>query len=60
LWERPSYLRDATKVLSEAERENIVSMLAADPTCGDLIKQAAVSARCASVSRGVGSAAAAE
>lgn len=37
--ETPSYLRDAERALSEAEREKIVAMLAADPTCGDLIKQ---------------------
>jgi hypothetical protein len=37
--ETPTYLRDATKVLSEAEREAVVAMLAGDPTCGDLIKQ---------------------
>jgi hypothetical protein len=37
--ETPTYLRDATKVLSEAEREAVVAMLAGNPTCGDLVKQ---------------------
>ncbi len=35
--ETPTYLRRATKLLSEAERAAIVDHLAANPTAGDLI-----------------------
>ena len=36
---RDATLRDATRVLGEGERAEIVSMLAADPTCGKPIQQ---------------------
>jgi hypothetical protein len=35
--ETPAYLRDATKVLSDSERAEIVTMLAYNPTCGELV-----------------------
>jgi|SRR5579875_2385942 len=31
------YLRDAEKLLSEAERQSVVDLIAADPGCGQLI-----------------------
>ena len=36
--ETAAYLADATKLMSEAERERVVDLLAADPKCGDLIR----------------------
>jgi hypothetical protein len=35
--ETPGYLRDAKEIFSEAEREEIVKMVAADPECGGVI-----------------------
>ncbi|HEY0794174.1 MAG TPA: hypothetical protein VGD64_00180, partial [Acidisarcina sp.] len=35
--ETPSYLRSAA-IFSEAEREDIVSMISADPKCGELMQ----------------------
>lgn len=35
--ESPGYLKTAESIFTAAERETIVSMLAADPECGDLI-----------------------
>src|SRR5690348_11984345 len=35
--ETPSYLRAAEALFSEAEREGIVSMIASDPDCGELM-----------------------
>jgi hypothetical protein len=34
----PSYLRAAEAIFTEAERSEIVSRLAADPECGDVIQ----------------------
>ena len=36
--EMPSYLRAAEAIFTESERSDIVSRLAADPECGDLIQ----------------------
>ncbi len=36
--EMPGYLKVAEKIFSEAERESIVGMLAADPECGELMQ----------------------
>lgn len=36
--EMPSYLKAAEGILSAAEREDIVAMLAADPECGEVIQ----------------------
>jgi hypothetical protein len=36
--ETPSYLRAAEAIFTEAERSEIVSRIAADPECGDLIQ----------------------
>jgi hypothetical protein len=36
--ETPSYLKVAEALFSEAERENIVAMVAADPECGEVIQ----------------------
>ena len=36
--ETPSYLRAAERVFREEEREAIVSMVSANPECGDLIQ----------------------
>ena len=36
--ETPSYLRVAEALFSEAEREQIVAMVAADPECGELMQ----------------------
>ncbi|HVA12076.1 MAG TPA: type II toxin-antitoxin system RelE/ParE family toxin [Stellaceae bacterium] len=36
--ETPPYLRDAAKLLSEAERADVVDLIAADPLCGDVVK----------------------
>ena len=36
--EIPSYLRAAEAIFTERERSDIVSRLAADPECGDLIQ----------------------
>ncbi len=36
--ETPSYFRSAEKLFTAEERENIVSMIAADPECGDIIQ----------------------
>ena len=36
--ETPTYLAIANKLFSEEERADIVTMLAADPQCGDLIR----------------------
>lgn len=36
--EMPSYLRAAEAIFTEAERADLVSRLAADPECGDLIQ----------------------
>ena len=36
--ETPSYLRVAEKLFSEEQRDAIVSKIAADPECGELIK----------------------
>lgn len=36
--ETPSYLRAAEALFSEAEREKIVSMVASDPECGEVIQ----------------------
>ena len=35
--ETPGYLKAATAIFTEAERESIVAMVAADPECGELI-----------------------
>jgi hypothetical protein len=34
----PGYLKVAEAILSEAERERIVSMVAADPECGEVMQ----------------------
>lgn len=34
----PSYLARASKLLTETERDAIVTMLAKDPTCGEVMK----------------------
>ena len=36
--ETPSYLKSAAGIFNEAERENIVARIAADPECGELIR----------------------
>jgi hypothetical protein len=36
--ETPSYLKAAEALFSEAEREDIVSMVAADPECGEVMQ----------------------
>ncbi len=36
--EMPSYLRMAEAIFSRAEREDIVSMVAADPECGEVMQ----------------------
>jgi hypothetical protein len=36
--ETPSYIRAAEAVFSDAEREAIVAMVAADPECGEVIQ----------------------
>ena len=36
--EMPSYLRAAEAIFSAAEREDIVSMFAADPECGEVMQ----------------------
>jgi hypothetical protein len=36
--ETPTYLAIANKLFSEEERADIVSLVAADPECGDLIR----------------------
>lgn len=36
--ETPSYLKAAEAIFTEAEREKIVAMIAADPKCGELIQ----------------------
>jgi len=36
--EMPSYLRAAEAIFTESERSDIVTRLAADPECGDLIQ----------------------
>jgi hypothetical protein len=36
--ETPSYLRAASALFSEAERADIVAMVAADPRCGEVIQ----------------------
>jgi hypothetical protein len=36
--ETPQYLRAAESIFSEAERANIVAMVAADPECGDVME----------------------
>ena len=36
--ETPSYLKAAERLFSEEEREEIVSMVASNPECGDLIQ----------------------
>ena len=36
--ETKAYLADAAKLMSEAERESVVDLLAADPECGDVIR----------------------
>jgi hypothetical protein len=36
--ETPSYLRAAAAIFSEAERANIVAMVAADPACGEVMQ----------------------
>jgi hypothetical protein len=35
--ETPSYLRAAEVIFSEAEREDVVNMIATDPECGEVI-----------------------
>lgn len=35
--ETPAYLRDAERIFSAEQRADIVSILAADPECGDVI-----------------------
>lgn len=37
--ETPSYLALARKLLSESEMSDIVTMIAADPKCGDVIRE---------------------
>ena len=36
--ETPRYRADAAKLLSEAEQEAVVEMIARDPTCGDVME----------------------
>lgn len=36
--ETPSYLRAAEAIFSEAEREDIVAMVASDPECGEVMR----------------------
>jgi len=36
--ETPSYLKAAEAIFTEAEREDIVSMIAADPECGEVMQ----------------------
>lgn len=36
--ETPSYLRAAEALFSEAERENIVAMVASNPECGEVMQ----------------------
>jgi hypothetical protein len=36
--ELPSYLRAAGAIITEAERQDIVSMVAADPECGEVMQ----------------------
>jgi hypothetical protein len=36
--ETPSYLKATEAIFTEAERENIVSMVAADPECGEVMQ----------------------
>jgi hypothetical protein len=36
--ETPLFLKAAEEIFSEAEREDIVSMVAADPECGDVME----------------------
>jgi hypothetical protein len=36
--ETPGYLKAAEAIFTEAERESIVSMVAADPKCGEVIQ----------------------
>ena len=36
--EMPSYLRAAGAIFTEAERQDIVSMVAADPECGEVME----------------------
>jgi hypothetical protein len=36
--ETATYLADATKLMSEAERGHVVDLLSADPECGDVIR----------------------
>lgn len=36
--ETPGYLKAAEAIFTQLEREQIVSMVAADPECGDLIQ----------------------
>lgn len=36
--ETPGYLKTAEAIFSEAEREQIVAMVAADPECGEVIQ----------------------
>ncbi len=36
--ETPSYLKSAEAIFSEAERQNIVNMVANDPECGEVIQ----------------------
>jgi len=36
--EMPGYLKAAEAILSEAEREKIVAMIAADPECGEVMQ----------------------
>jgi hypothetical protein len=50
--ETPAYLRDATKVLSDGEPAEIVTMLAYNPACGELVVAGAGIRRCVSVSPG--------
>ena len=36
--ETPTYLKDAKAIFSEAERDDIVAMVAADPDCGEVMQ----------------------
>lgn len=36
--ETPSYLKAAEQIFTEAERDSIVTMIASDPECGEVIR----------------------
>jgi hypothetical protein len=52
--ETPTYLAIANKLFSEEERGDIVALVAADPECGDLIRERADFERYGSHAKGWG------